>query len=231
MIWLDKLAKIRDRNPKNPSGGYDRLFSIPKLGTLITKVHSASISAGRELERLIRARVDPIEDLDAFLRRSFIPDSVSLATEKEIKRCTQLDTSVSVPDFIIFEHRESHQHCRIVELKDGHVFDAKKVNGERRAMQGFIERNSSRLPYEISIHFCAFNQEDRQAIWEGFKKRIDIEEAMTGREFCELLGIDYDELVEVRSRDTEDNTRYFIEELLKIPQIKRIIENILGRIK
>lgn len=76
------MAKIRDRNPKDPSGRYKRLFGIPQLGALITKVHSASISAGRELERMIRDRVNSIEELDAFLRRGFIPDGVSLATEK-----------------------------------------------------------------------------------------------------------------------------------------------------
>lgn len=225
------MAKIRDRNPKDPSGGYERLFGIPELGALITKVHSASISAGRELERMIRDRVEPIEDLDEFLRRGLGPDSVSLATEKEIKRCTELDTSESIPDFIIFEQQGSHQHCRIVELKDGHVFDAKKVDGERSAMQKFIERNSSRLPDEISIYFCAFNQDDYEAILRGFKQRINIEEAMTGREFCKLLGIDYDELVEIRSQDTEDNTRYFIEELLLIPKIKQIIQEILQRVE
>jgi len=225
------MAKIRDRNPKDTSGGYERLFGIPQLGTLITKVHSASISAGRELERMIRDRVNPIEELDAFLRSGFIPDSVSLATEKEIKRCTKLDTSASVPDFIIFEQRKSHQLCRIVELKDGHVFDAKKVDGERRAMQGFIEQNSSRLPDEISIHFCAFNQDEPETILRGFKQRIDIEEAMTGREFCNLLGIDYDGLVEIRAQDTEDNTRYFIQELLLIPKIKQIIQEILQQVK
>jgi len=98
-------------------------------------------------------------------------------------------------------------------------------------MQGFIERNSSRLQNEISIHFCAFNQEDPETILREFKQRIDIEEAMTGREFCNLLGIDYDGLVEIRAQATEDNTRYFIQELLLIPKIKQIIQEILQQVK
>ena len=45
-------------------------------------------------------------------------------------------------------------------------------------MHGFIERNAQHIQYRFMAHFCAFNQNDRQAIWEGFKKRIAREEAI-----------------------------------------------------
>ena len=113
-------------------------------------------------------------------------------------------------------------------MKDGHIFDTKKADSEREALHGFAKRNAGRLPYRVSTHFCAFNQGDTEIIWKGFKQRIDIKEAMTGREFCDLLEIDYDEIIEIRKQDAEDNIRYFLEELLRIPETKSLIEDILA---
>lgn len=76
-------------------------------------------------------------------------------------------------------------------------------------------------------HFCAFNQDDRQAIWNGFKRRISLEEAMTGREFCDLLEIDYDAIVEARRADGEDNRQYFVEELTKITPVLKLMVKLL----
>ncbi len=128
---------------------------------------------------------------------------------------------------MIFKRRGGHQHCHIVELKDGHIFDTKKANSEREALHGFARRNAGRLPYRVSTHFCAFNQDDNEVIWRGFKEKIDIEEAMTGREFCDLLEINYDEIIEIRKLDAEDNIYYFLQELLCIPETESIIRDIL----
>ena len=228
MIWRDKMAKIRGRIPKESSGGYARLFGNEALGELMSKVQGTVISAGSELEKLITERVETINDLDAFLRQDIMTEGVLLAQKRKIKQCTELNSQGSEPDFMIFKRREGHQHCHLVELKDGHVFDTKKVDGEREALHGFAKRNAGRLPYRVSTHFCAFNQDDPEVIWNGFKKRIDKKEALTGREFCKLLEIDYDEVVEIRKQDVEDNIRYFVEELLRIPETNGIIQDILS---
>lgn len=222
------MPKIKEAKPKNISGGYQRLFGIPRLGMLMSKVQSTVISAGSELERIIYSEVKTIDDLDTFLHQTVMPDGVFLVAKREFKRCKRLDFSGSRPDFIIFKRRRNRQRCHIVELKDGHVFDTKKADSERRAIYSFVKRNRESLQdYVISTHFCAFNQSDPQVIWEGFKKKINYEEAMTGREFCELLEIDYDAIVEMRQQDTEENVMYFVTELLKIKQVRQIIENIL----
>ena len=222
------MAKIRGRTPKESSGGYTRVFDNEALGELMSKVHGTSISAGSELERLITERVETIDDLDAFLRKDIMPDGVLLGKKKKIKKCIELNAQGSEPDFMIFKRREGHQRCHIVELKDGHIFDTKKADSEREALHNFAKRNAGRLPYRVSTHFCAFNQDDPEVIWKGFKQRIDIKEAMTGREFCDLLEINYDEIVEIRKQDAEDNIRYFLEELLCISETKSIIEDILS---
>ena len=222
------MAKIRGRIPKESSGGYARVFGNEALGELMSKVQGTVISAGSELERLITERVETINDLGAFLRKDIMSDGVLLAKKKEIKKCTEFESQGSEPDFMIFKRRSGHQRCHIVELKDGHVFDTKKADSEREALHDFAKRNAGQLPYRVSTHFCAFNQDDPEVIWKGFKQRINIEEAMTGQEFCNLLEIDYDEIVEVRKPDAEDNILYFLEELLRIPETKNLIEDILA---
>ena len=220
------MAKIRERKPKNISGGYERIFGISELGVLMSKVQSAVIASGNELEKIIRSKCRTVETfgtLKDFLAIYPMPSGVFLATKSEVNRCKYLSINGKSPDFIIFKDL----HCHIVELKDGRVFDTKKVFGERETLQSFVERNQYKLRYPISMYFCAFNQEDRDVVWNEFKRYIAYEEAMTGRELCDLLEIDYDEIVGQRLSDTTDNTEYFIQELLKISEVNSIIKKIL----
>lgn len=111
-----------------------------------------------------------------------------------------------------------------VEGRD--AFDTKKAAGEKASMDAFIAANEGRIPYEVHSHFCCFNQDSREAIHEGFKKKIALEETMTGREFCDLLEIDYDEIVRVRKEHASENFRTFFEELLGIPEAAKMIEEL-----
>ena len=158
-----------------------------------------------------------------------MPEGVWLARKRQIKRSRTLDFAGSEPDFMVFKRRGGLQTCHIVELKDGHVFDTKKASAERQAMHRFIERNAQQIQYRFRAHFCAFNQEDRQAIWDGFKRRIAREEAMTGREFCDLVEIDYDDIVEARRADGSDNVEFFLSELVKIDSIRLRLRDLLGQ--
>ena len=214
------MARLRDAKPKNTSGSYERLFDNAALGKLASKVHSAAISSGFKLEAMIAQLVPNILDLDAFLEQEIMPEGVLLARKRQIKRSRTLDFAGSEPDFMVFKRRNGVQTCRIVELKDGHVFDTKKASAERQAMHGFIERNAQHIQYRFRAHFCAFNQDDRQTIWDGFKRRIAFNEAMTGREFCDLVEIDYDAIVARRCMDGDDNVEFFIEELLRIEPVR-----------
>ena len=50
---------------------------------------------------------------------------------------------------------------------------------------------------------------------------------MTGTEICKILKIDYDEIKNIREKDTDDNFNYFIDELLKIPKVfSKVIEKL-----
>ena len=222
------MALLRDAQPRNSSGSYERIFGNAALGELASKVHSVAISSGTELERIVSGLVENIEDLDVFLEQEIMPEGVLLARKRQMKRSSTLDFAGSEPDFMVFKRRQGVQTCHIIELKDGHVFDTKKASAERRAMHGFIERNAQHIQYRFQAHFCAFNQIERAAIWEGFKRRIAIEEVMTGPEFCELLEINYDAIVEARRADGPDNVEFYLAELVSIEPARRRLQELLN---
>ena len=223
------MARLRDSNPREVSGGYERVFGIPTLGHLMSRVHSTAISFGTELERMVVKRVAPIDDLDRFLQSEIMPEGVYLAPKAQVKKCETLNFPQGEPDFLVFKRRKGKQECFVIELKDGHVFDTKKASAERRAMHSFVERNAQHLQYRVHCHFCAFNQSSRDAIVRGFKDKITREEAMTGREFCKLLELDYDEIVNARQVDQPGNVDFFLRELLCIDEAKTIISRLLNR--
>lgn len=52
---------------------------------------------------------------------------------------------------------------------------------------------------------------------------------MTGRELCELLNINYAEIIAMREQDAQDNIYYFLEELIKIPDVKKLLKQFIKR--
>ncbi len=55
---------------------------------------------------------------------------------------------------------------------------------------------------------------------------------MTGREFCKLLEIDYDDIVANRKKeDASKNFLYFIQELLKIDEVREVMRKHFADLK
>ena len=50
---------------------------------------------------------------------------------------------------------------------------------------------------------------------------------MTGREFCELLQIDYDEIVDARSKDRNENLQFCLNNLIKDEKILKELQKIM----
>lgn len=223
------MARIQDAKVKETSGGYERLFGISELARMISRTQSAVISAGTELERLILDRVEKIPDLDKFLGSEIMQEGVFVARKRVIKKSKAMGSSEFEPDLLVFKRRMDKQDCYVVELKDGHQFDTKKASAEYDAVHSFINRNGSKIPYRMKAYFCCFNQETREAIVTGFKKKIKIEDSMTGRELCELLEIDYDAIQQKRKKDQPANVQYFLSELVKIDKVRGILQGLLDR--
>ena len=60
-----KISNAKGRNDNN--SGYSRVFGNQALGKLVSKVQATVISNGSELERMIVARSQTIDNLDEFI--------------------------------------------------------------------------------------------------------------------------------------------------------------------
>ena len=219
---LLKSAKGRDE------GGYTRLFGDPKLGRLLSRVQSSVIRAGAELEQVIIELANTIEDADAFLEADILQEGVFVVPKKVLKKSKSLNYAGVEPDFLVLERSGKKQRCYLIELKDGDTFDTKKAAGEKESMNRFLTAIAPHIQFTVSIHFCCFHRKSKQEIVQGFKKKITLEEAMTGPEFCELLGVDYDAVLTKRKEHQEENLTYFVEQLLEIDAVRRALELVLG---
>ena len=219
---LLKSSKGRDE------GGYTRLFGDPKLGRLLSRVQSSVIRAGAELEQVIIELANTIEDADAFLEADILQEGVFVVPKKVLKRSKSLNYAGVEPDFLVLERSGKKQRCYLIELKDGDTFDTKKAAGEKESMNRFLTAIAPHIQFTVSIHFCCFHRKSKQEIVQGFKKKITLDEAMTGPEFCELLGVDYDAVLTKRKEHQEENLKYFVEQLLEIDAVRRALELVLG---
>lgn len=123
--------------------------------------------------------------------------------------------------FIVQENRV----CKIIELKDGDAFDTKKSAKEKENLEKFSMLFGVKIPFVTKYYICSFNPNDKEKIKLGFKGVFDLENIMTGKELCEILSINYDEIINIRKKDAKENLEYFIDELIKIKEIKKIIKS------
>lgn len=222
------MALIKNATPKNSSGSYARLFGDEKLGELITKVQSTVISNGTELEKIITKIVKQeqrlIEDLDLFFNDTS-GNGVFLVSKKVIKKSEKFGNCGVEPDFLVIYVDHEKKHCNIIELKDGYTFDTKKVKAEKQNLEKFQNCISKKIEYKTNIFICSFNQEDKETIKIGMKSTFSIDQIMTGKEFCKLLKIDYNDILKIRKQDAEDNKEYFIKEMLNLDVVKQYLKN------
>lgn len=222
------MSKIRNAKGRiDGNSGYTRVLGCEQLGNLLSKVQATVISNGTELERLIVARCNLIDDIDEFIKNATmgkIENNVYLCLKKTFKKSQNYANDVKgiEPDMLIFIV-EDWRVCKVIELKDGDSFDTKKSQGEKDHLEKFSTKFGAKIPFVTEYYICSFNQDDKEAIKIGFKNVFDLEHILTGKELCDILKIDYQEIVEIRKKDMEDNFDYFIEQLLSIQQVKEKI--------
>lgn len=225
------MVRIAQGKPGRRDGGYARMFDDAELGALISRIHATSIRAGTELEHIVqresKANGTAIKDLDAFLKNG--RDGVFLAAKPVIKKSASIQFSDAEPDYLIFIRQGNERRCYVLELKDGDQFDTKKSSGEVASLTKFATTVGAGLPYATEIKVCSFNQDDKDAIVQGFKQAIKVNQVWTGKEFCELMGFDYERIVNERKADAAANRRYLVEQLLAMPSIRQILDAELSR--
>ena len=220
------IEKAKGRRKDQSPSGYTRLFGIPALGQLMSRIQGAVISSGTELEDLIWERVNQITDLDEFLDRTLQDgeDKVFVARKQQVKHSKKIHSQYE-PDFLGFNPHQRKLY--VVEVKDGDQFDTKKSAGEHATLHNFRNDVSSELPYSTEIYMCCFNARSRDEIYAGLKSKFSKDEVMTGVELSFLFGFNYDEIVKIRTADQQSNLEYFINEIIKIPAIKNMVAGFL----
>ena len=224
------MALIEKRTLKGKSA-YTRLFGIELLGNLITKIHGTIIAAGTELEKEIYSRAKlKIKDIDHFLsnQKEYEIAGIWMANKKVVKKSKRVSKSYE-PDFLGFD--VLNKTLYIFEVKAGHNFDTKKASGEHKTLHAYRNLISGEIPFETRVYISCFDVETKNEAHAGLKGKFAMDEILTGREFCKLVGINYDSIVKERKAEQQKNREYFVKEILKIPQIKVLISRRIKNIK
>lgn len=218
--------KIRDAKGRSDgNSGYARVMGNEELGKLISKIQATVISNGSELERIITNLSNCISNLDTFLYDNASgnqKDGVYLCKKSILKKSKFAVKNIE-PDLLIFIVQKN-QVCKVIELKDGDAFDTKKSQGEKEHLEEFAKEFAIKVAFRVEYYICCFNQDDKNKIYDGFKKSFDMEHILTGRELCSILKIDYDRIINKRKEDSTDNFTYFISELLNIKEVRDAIK-------
>ena len=219
------MAKIKNANPKQSGGGYERLVGDQAMAEIFTKAQSTIISNGTELEKIISKEATLIDNLDRFIDMcdsGHIKAGSYLCIKKTVKM-SKYHLDKHEPDFVAFVINNLKNTCYVVELKDGDAFDTKKSAAEKEMLQEFVNHFAPLVPFRTKYYICCFNQLDKSKIVSGFKNAFTEEEVMTGKEFCDILGVDYDRIVEIRKTDTEENFAYVVEKMAELREIKSAV--------
>ena len=229
---MTRLDEVRARKISEiKEGAYYRCFGNIEIADLLSRIAGLVSKNGNELENLILSYGQSllIHDLDAHLEQSMMAPGVRLVEKKVIKESKQIEGHTIEPDFMIFQRVRNNQFCFIIELKDGHNFDTVSSRGEHQKLSNFLTINAGALHgYNSFCKIVGFNAQSREEIVEGFKRKFPPEQAMTGAEFCELLGIDYEEIRSLRAIDCDHNLELFVEEVSQIPAVR---DRVLSRDK
>lgn len=221
------MAKISNAKPKNSSGGYLRLVENITLADIFTKAQSTVITNGSELEKILLSKAEQnnqnIKDLNTFLddfNNDLIQTNCYICSKKILKK-SKLNLKGTEPDFLIFnvKQHQRNNECYVIELKDGDSFDTKKSTSEKHSLSQFVIHLAPQIPFKIKFFICCFNQNSKEQIVNGFKSKFTIDEVMTGKEFCNLLNINYDEIVNQRQSDAKENFDYVLSQLSNIPEM------------
>lgn len=206
---MTRLSDAVMKKKHKTSGSYGRLFDDEKIGLVMSDVQSTAIRNGNELEKLIERYSNPLTNNDTFnlineIKAGTIQNGTYLLS-KNSYRGTTIAIPNHEPDYIVVRMNDVNVKIVVVEMKDGDDFDTKKSNGELEtltACKDFIESN-----FAISTDYalCCFNQKSRLNIVRGLKNRFDEAHVMTGNEFCELVGIEYEAIINERKSDAADN--------------------------
>ena len=214
------------------TGNYIHIFANRCLGQLITDTHSAMIKMGTALEKTVLEECGNagilIKDFDEFIDNCNSDNGIEkyegkvmLLSKKIAKKSRKLRAKKAEPDFIVF--LTSTRECKVIELKLGMNFDTKKAQGEVESLSEIKNMLGTLMSFTVKDYVCSFMAKTHDEIVTGFKGRIDVKQAMTGQEFCELLRLNYDEILNRFKNDATYNKKEFVRRILDIPELCKMV--------
>ena len=227
------MSYIKNAKPGRIDGAYTRLFGNAELGALMSEVHASTISNGAELEKTILVAHCTIFDDDhvTALFSGTLRGGNYLINKSTIKKhitpSLVLEDTIE-PDFLLVIVKD--KTVFVLELKDGDAFDTKKAAGEVRNLKYFREQVAHKLSmgWRCDWRVCCFNQSNKDIIYTGFKGKVPKANIMTGQEFCDLLGISYQTIIDTRKAEQNPNLKYFLERLANIDECKQILKDLIS---
>ena len=241
---MAKISESKGRPDEN--SGYVRVVGSVALGKLLSRVQATVIRNGNELENLLKSNSpyfvankelntlssDPIASEVA--RVADVLDDRVEATAQPVQvffkyKLERPNEKAIVSDVIVVDNKSRTVYA--IELKDGDTFDTKKASGELASLEVLSSTLAERLGYTAKLKFCAFNQSDKNAIVVGAKGRFTADNAMTGAELCQLIGVDYDQVRKSRKEDEMEKFSFLLREMLDIFQVRAEILSLLEETK
>ena len=239
--------KIKEIIPKNSSRGWELLFGDEKISYLMSQISSAIIQTGILLENKVKQALSKnkklkiINDLVEFekivVRKEFLSNSdiyffESALVKNYFKNRDELlqkyfkvnpktkKAIFSQPDFnFLFLIKKC---IYVVELKLGTTFDTKKIEGEKSSADAYIKFMQENINnYNYHWYFCSFLAKDINEWSKGVKNKIQKENLIIGKKLCDLIGINYDQVLNDIQNDQIDNIKY-VHEIINEVLVKKI---------
>ena len=151
------ISNAKGRGEDETPSGYERLFGNRQLGMLMSKVQSAVISTGNELEEFLATRIKKTDGISIH----------NINKEKRVFKGAKNGHNIII-DCVI----EKDGKIMLIEIKDGDTFDTKKVAGEIESLimaKNHIIKTRKVKEENVSVYYCSFNARNHEQIERGAK--------------------------------------------------------------
>jgi len=227
--------KIKDVKPKGDikESGYYQVVGNEAFAEILRKVQSTTISNGIELEKIIYSNVkfkkfnkinfDEFIDIVKNATTDLYFKSISIGKEKfTINSIIFSGKNKMILDSAYYSIEDNTLY--LGEIKNGMGLDTKKSEKEIDSLSELRKlcKNYLKLNIEIFIVLFICTDLSHASIKTDRKDFLKY----TGKEYCEKIGISYDEIKKIRSEEGQENLENIVTEMYKIPEIKNIINKI-----
>jgi len=204
------MVLIKNNHPGRRDGNYTRVFGDAEMGSLISAIHGTSISMGRVLEEIIRGMAPDVGNeeipMDDFFDKIISPGIYIISKKGMTDSRLKFDHKA---DMVVINVVKNS--LLVLEVKLGDNFDTKKTHGEVISLKEYSESLKCAIKsYRVSWAVCFWFADNKASIVKGFKGKITEKEALTGREFCNLINISFDEVNRRLYEEHQEANREFV---------------------